>query len=78
VIVVVFLVVFSTTSSFEYPIVRFPLACVRYTLINGWEPDGLRVVKGYILWVGQVKRKRDGGNPYNYRRIPMGYMIYEL
>jgi hypothetical protein len=23
--------------------------------------DGLRIVKGYILWVVQVKRKRVGG-----------------
>jgi hypothetical protein len=24
-------------------------------------PDGLRKVKGYIPWVGKVKRKRVGG-----------------
>jgi hypothetical protein len=24
--------------------------------------DGLRTVKGYIPWVGKVKRKRVGGN----------------
>jgi hypothetical protein len=29
--------------------------------MNGM-PDGLRAVKGYIPWVGQVKRKRVGGN----------------
>jgi hypothetical protein len=23
--------------------------------------DGLREMKGYIPWVGQVKRKKDGG-----------------
>jgi hypothetical protein len=28
--------------------------------MNGM-PDGLRVVKGYIPWVGQVERKRAGG-----------------
>jgi hypothetical protein len=25
-------------------------------------PDGFRAVKGYIPWVEQVKRKRNGGN----------------
>jgi len=29
--------------------------------MNG-KPDGMRIVKGYIPWVGKVKRKRDGGN----------------
>jgi hypothetical protein len=29
--------------------------------MNGM-PDGLILVNGYISWVGQVKRKRDGGN----------------
>jgi hypothetical protein len=28
--------------------------------MNGM-PDGLRAVKGYIPWVGQVERKRAGG-----------------
>jgi hypothetical protein len=40
--------------------------------------DGLREVKGYIPWVGQVKRKRAGGNQDSCRRIPVGCGISEL
>jgi hypothetical protein len=39
--------------------------------MNGM-PDGLREVKGYIPWVGKVKRKRVGGNLDSCRRIPVG------
>jgi hypothetical protein len=56
------LVVFLTMSSLEFPVERFLVTCARETLINEWDADGLRAVKGYIPWVGQVKRKRAGGN----------------
>jgi hypothetical protein len=62
VFVVVFLVVFLAVSSLEFPTERFLVTCARETLINEWDADGLRAVKGYIPWVGQVKRKRVGGN----------------
>jgi hypothetical protein len=56
------LVVFLAVSSLEFPVERFLVTCARETLINEWDTDGLRAVKGYIPWVGQVKRKRVGGN----------------
>jgi hypothetical protein len=34
----------------------------------------MRGVKGYILWVGQVKRKRVGGNHDSCRIIKMVYV----
>jgi hypothetical protein len=68
-----FLVVFLAVSSLEFPVVRFLVTCARETLINEWDaPDGLRAVKGYIPWVGQVKRKRAGGNQDSCRRMPVG------
>jgi hypothetical protein len=57
-----FLVVFLAVSSLEFPVVRSLVTYARETLINEWDADGLRVVKGYIPWVGQVERKRVGGN----------------
>jgi hypothetical protein len=45
--------------------------------MNGM-PKGLRSVKGYIPWVGQVKRKRAGGKSDSCRRIPVGCEFYEL
>jgi hypothetical protein len=45
------------------------------TLIKEWyNPDGLREVKGYIPWVGKVKRKRVGGNQDSCRRMSVGYV----
>jgi hypothetical protein len=38
-------------------------------------PNGLRVVKGYIPWVGKVKKKRDGGICDSCRREPVGCAI---
>jgi hypothetical protein len=35
-------------------------------------PDGIRLVKGYIPWVGQVKRKRAGENWDSCRRMSVG------
>jgi hypothetical protein len=55
------LVVFLITSSLEFPTERFLVTCARETLINEWDAEGLRSVKGYIPWVGQVERKRVGG-----------------
>jgi hypothetical protein len=49
-------------SSLEFPTEIFLVTCARETLINKWDTNGLRAVKGYIPWVGQVKRKRVGGN----------------
>jgi hypothetical protein len=36
------------------------------------------VVKGYIPWVGKVKRKRAGGKRDRCRRILEVYGIYEM
>jgi hypothetical protein len=55
------LVVFLAASSLEFPAERFLVTCARETLINEWDAQGLRSVKGYIPWVGKVKRKRAGG-----------------
>jgi hypothetical protein len=38
-------------------------------------PYGMRVVKGHILWVGQVKRKRGSGNHDSCRKMPVGCEI---
>jgi hypothetical protein len=40
-----------------------------------WILDGLIEVKGYIPWVGKVKRKRAGGNRDSYRRMLVGCEI---
>jgi hypothetical protein len=61
VFVVVFLVVFLTVSSLEFLVERFLVTCAKETMINEWDALGLRSVKGYIIWVGKVKRKRARG-----------------
>jgi hypothetical protein len=45
--------------------------------MNG-TPNGLKVVKGYIPWVGQDESKRVGGNQDNCRRMLVGCGICEL
>jgi hypothetical protein len=36
--------------------------------------DGMEAKKGYIPWVGQVKRKRASGNQDSCRRMLVGYV----
>ena len=52
---------FLATNSFEFPAERFLVTCARIILIKKWMPEELRSMKGYIHWVGQVKRMRVGG-----------------